>query len=76
MTITQEQFKFMVEDISADLIERLVSREHRSLKEAVDILYSSATYKALIRPETGLYSQSSGYIFQYLITEIKTGKIA
>jgi len=76
MTITQEQFKFMVEDISADLIERLVSREHRSLKEAVDILYSSATYKALIRSETGLYSQSSGYIFQYLITEIKTGKIA
>ncbi|MBP9994169.1 MAG: hypothetical protein MJZ90_04000 [Bacteroidales bacterium] len=76
MTITEEQFRFMVEDISADLIERLVSREHRSLKEAVDILYSSDTYKALTRPETGLYVQSSGYIFEYLTSELKTGKLS
>lgn len=75
MNITPEEFRFMIEDITSDLIQMLVEREGYTLPEAVDIIYNSDTYSAYIRPETGLYYQSSGYIFEYLLKELRTGKL-
>ncbi len=75
MNITQKEFQFMVETMTADLIEHLVTREHYDLKRAVDTVYASNTYAALSRPETCLYYQSPGYVMQYLMREINTGKI-
>lgn len=75
MSVTQEEFRFMVECITAELIEKLVEREQFSLKQAIDTVYGSDTYAALIRPETGLYFQSTGYVMHYLTREILTGKM-
>jgi len=75
MGVTHEEFRFMVEGLTADLIERLVEREHYDLKRAIDTVYGSDTFAALERPETGLYSQSAGYVMQYLMSEIRTGKM-
>lgn len=75
MNVTQGQFRLMVEGLTSDMIERLVEREHYSLKEAFDVVYGSDTYSALTRPKTGLYNQSTGYVMQYLMNEIKTGKM-
>lgn len=76
MGVTNEEFRLMVEGLTSDMIERLVEREHYSLKEAIDTVYGSDTYAALERRETGLYFQSAGYVMQYLMHEIKTGKMA
>lgn len=75
MGISQNEFQFMVESMTADLIERMIKQEHYGFKEAVDTVYSSDTYAALLRPETCLYYQSAGYVMHYLMNEIKTGKI-
>ncbi|MDO4462511.1 MAG: hypothetical protein Q4C30_08475 [Bacteroidia bacterium] len=66
----------MVEDITAELISYLVDHEHYTLKAAFDTVYNSDLYDALSRPETGLYYQSTGYVREYLMREIKTGKLS
>ena len=40
-----------------------------------DVVYGSDTYAALSRPDTGLYFQSTGYVMQYLMHEIRTGRM-
>lgn len=75
MSVTDNEFQFMTECITAELIERLVVREKYSLKQAIDTVYGSDTFSALGRPDTGLYFQSTGLVTQYLMREIKTGKM-
>ena len=70
MNVSEQEFKFMTECITSDIIQLLMDREQYSLSEAVSIVYDSATYSALLRPETGLYSQSSGYVYAYLRKEL------
>lgn len=72
--ITQEQFCFMVEDITAELIQYLVEHEHYDIPSAIKTVYGSDLYNALCRTETGLYNQSTGYIREYLMRELKTRK--
>ena len=76
MHITQEQFRFMVEDITSELIQYLVEHEQYDIPAAISVLYSSELYRALSRPETGLYNKSTGYIREYLMHELKMGKLA
>lgn len=75
MRITPEQFRFMVEDITAELIQFLVEHEHYEIPSAITAVYDSDLYRALCRPETGLYNQSTGYVQEYLMHELKTGKL-
>jgi len=76
MSISQEEFKFMIEGITADLIVMLVERDKYDIKSAIDAVYQSETYAALNRQQTGLYYQSSGYVYEYLIHELRFGKPA
>ena len=71
MNVSEQEFKFMVEGITSDLIQMLMDREHYSLPEAVEAVYNSDIYDALQRPSSGLYAQSSGYVYQYLGKELK-----
>ena len=48
----------------------------RDIRRALDELYASATFTKLNDPECGLYYQGAVYIFQYLKSEIETGRIA
>ena len=57
--------------ITSDLIQLLIDREHFTLPRAVEAVYKSDIYAALLRPRTGLYAQSSGYVYQYLDKELK-----
>lgn len=72
ISITQQDIQFMVEDITSDLAYMLVEKEHYTIEQAIEVVYKSKTYEALTRPETGLYSQSSGYVYEYLQQELKS----
>ena len=63
MNVSEQEFKFMVEGITSDLIQLLIDREQYTLPHAVDTVYGSNIYGALLRPTSGLYTQSSGYVF-------------
>ena len=44
-----------------------------SMQEALDVFYNSETYAKLNNPATGLYFQSSKYVYSYLKNELSTG---
>ncbi len=71
MNISEQEFKFMTESITSDLVQLLIDRNQYSLPDAVKEVYSSHIYDALLRPTSKLYTQSSGYVYNYLIKEIK-----
>lgn len=75
MNVSEKEFKWMVEQIISDMIDRLIEREGYNFARAFETVYTSDTYQALQKPQTNLYSQSSGYVYAYLLSEIKTGKM-
>lgn len=68
--ISEQDFRFMTEGITSDLIQMLMDRKHQTLSQAIAAVYNSNVYSALMRPSTGLYAQSSGYIYHYLTKEL------
>lgn len=72
MRISEQEFRFMVEGITSDLIQLLMDREQYTLPQAVETVYGSSIYQALLRPSSGLYVQSSGYVYEYLLKELTT----
>lgn len=71
INVEPKDIQFMVEDITSDLAYMLVEKKHYTIEQAIDTIYKSKTYEALTRPETGLYSQSSGYVYEYLLQELE-----
>ncbi len=67
---------FMIEEISKDIVLLLMEEQGMSLEEAMRTLYTSDTYDRLSNPRTGLYTQSTAYVYEYLEKELTTGKIA
>lgn len=46
-----------------------------SLQQAFDAVYTSRLFEKLSDPKTGLFFQSSGYVYSYLIKELeRTGQ--
>ena len=67
---------FMIEEISKDIVLLLMEERDMSLEEAMRTLYTSDTYDRLSNLRTGLYTQSTAYVYEYLEKELTTGKIA
>lgn len=70
MSITEEQFRFMVDGMTSDLVQMLMQKKDMDMVEALDRVYTSRTYEALSNPKTNLYFQSPGYVYQYLEEEL------
>ena len=66
----------MIEEISKDIVLLLMEEQGMSLEEAMRTLYTSDTYDRLSNLRTGLYAQSTAYVYEYLEEELATGKIA
>jgi hypothetical protein len=62
----------MIGDLAALLIERDPSL---TMEQAMSVVFNSDTYEKVMDEDTGLYYQSSRYVFSYLTTELKTGKL-
>lgn len=67
---------FMIEEIAKEILLLLIEEQHVDLQQALRLLYTSDTYARLIDVKTGLYAQSTAYIYEYLEKELATGKIA
>jgi len=70
MNVSQAEFQNMKEEIVKDLIARLMEERGLSMQEAFDLVYNSRLFEKLSDPKTGLYFQSSGYVYSYLQEEI------
>ena len=71
MNVSQAEFQNMKEEIVKDLIARLMDERGLSMQEAFDLVYNSRLFEKLNDPKTGLFFQSSGYVYSYLQEEIE-----
>lgn len=74
--MTDTDFKYMKEAMSADLADLLSKDFGMTVSEALDTLYNSETYARLSDPRTGLYFQSPLYVYSFLTAELSLGKPA
>ncbi len=70
MNVSQEEFQIMKEEIVKDMIYRLMEERGLSLQQAFDAVYTSRLFDKLSNPKTGLFFQSSGYVYSYLLEEL------
>jgi hypothetical protein len=68
-------FEYMKEALVAEMVTMLIEKTGMDIKSAFDCVYNSETYAKLSMPESGLYFQSSGYVYSFLAAEITTGRI-
>lgn len=73
--MTDADFNYMKEALAADLAELLTKDFNMTITEALDAMYGSETYSKLCDPNTGLYFQSSQYVYSYLKNELLTAKL-
>ncbi len=64
--------QFLIECLSQDLVVMIMEDLGVELRQAFDILYNSHTYRKLENESTGLCYQSSVYVFDYLMNELKS----
>ena len=74
--MNENDFNYMKEAMAADLAELLAKDLGMGVTESLDTLYSSETYAKLSDPATGLYFQSTQYVYSFLKSELNTGIIA
>lgn len=67
---------YLIECMAKDLVLLLIERRGMDMKTALHTLYTSDTYAKLTDIRTGLYYQSTGYVYDFLKKEITTGRMA
>lgn len=70
MNVSLVEFQNMKEEIVKDMISRLMEETGMSMQEAFDKVYNSSLFAKLSKPETGLFFQSSGYVYSFLKEEV------
>ena len=70
MNVSQVEFQSTKEDIVKDMISRLMEERGLSMQDAFNKVYNSHLFEKLTDPKTGLYFQSSGYVYSYLQDEL------
>ena len=66
---------YLIECLSKDLVLLLMKDFNMDMKVALHTLYTSETYAKLQNTKTGLYIQSTLYVYDFLKNEIKRGKM-
>ena len=64
--VTEQEFKYLKERLTARIIQILTEEKGLSLEEALDCVYTSPIYEKLSDANTGLFFQSPRYIMSYL----------
>ncbi len=67
--------KALIEGITQDLIIFVVEDNDIPIEEAMKKVYSSTVFEKLSDCETGLYRESSAYVYELLKDELKEGRI-
>ena len=73
--LTTEQRQLLKDELTVEIAGFLVDDYHYSPEEAIDVLYTSETFDRLQDERTGLYYQSPGYVYSFLLNELKTARV-
>ena len=67
MTITEREFRYLKEHVTAQMIQILTEEQGYTLEDAIHKVYTSSIYDRFSDYRTGLFFQSPRYILSYMI---------
>ena len=73
--MNDKKIEYLIEGISKDIIAYLMEDNGMIMTDAIFVFHNSETFAKLSDPNTGLYIESSAYVYEILKTELKMGKI-
>ena len=65
----------MIEELVKDLVLKLMEDRKITMPVALGLVYNSDTYEKILDLETGLFSQSTAYVYEILSRELSEGRI-
>ena len=65
----------LIEYIIQDIVDMLATNQNIEYDEAMNMFYNSEVFEKLLDQETGLYLESSGYIYDLFRDERNFGHI-
>lgn len=73
--MNDKKIEYLIEGISKDIIAYLMEDNGMKMTDAISLFHNSETFAKLSDPNTGLYIESSAYVYEILKTELRMGKI-
>lgn len=70
-----KKMQYLIEGVSKDIISYLMEDDKMDLPAAVGVFHNSETFEKLMDESTGLYIESSAYVYDILKSELRMGKI-
>ena len=67
--------QFMIEELVKDLVLKLMEDRKITMTAALGLVYNSDTYEKILDLGTGLFSQSTSYVYAILARELTEGKV-
>ncbi len=67
------KMQYLVEGISKDIVCYLMEDDGISMQEALLLLHNSELFSKLCMEQSGLYIQSSAYVYHIFRSELKYG---
>lgn len=68
-------FEFLVEYITAKVVEWLIKDRNIGLEEALLMFHNSETFDKLCERKTDMYIESPGYIYEIFQEELRRGTL-
>jgi 3-hydroxyacyl-CoA dehydrogenase len=65
----------MVDLVASDVVAAIIEDTGLSVQEAMKAFYNSEVFDRLMDAETGLYSQSGGYVYELYKIEKEHGRL-
>ncbi len=75
MTSIGNTFEFLVEYITAKVVEWLVREDGLGLEEALLLFHNSETFEKLCLRDTDMYIESPAYVYEILKEELRRGTL-
>ncbi|MCI9606736.1 MAG: hypothetical protein HFJ94_01015 [Muribaculaceae bacterium] len=75
MTQSDNNFDFLVEYITARVVEWIMRDQNIGLEEALLLFHNSQTFDKLCEKRTDLYIESPAYVYGILTEELRRGTI-
>ncbi|MEG0947892.1 MAG: hypothetical protein RR212_08990 [Bacteroidales bacterium] len=70
-----KKIQYLIEGLSKDIIAYLLEDNNMDLPTAISEFHNSETFEKLLDESTGLYIESSAYVYEILKSEFKMGKL-
>jgi len=62
--MARDKIKLMMDYVTADVVTAIIEEKAVSVQKAMKAFYNSEAFDRLCDPETGLYRESGGYVYE------------